>query len=154
MKILVAAGLAAGALLLSGCGQAAEIGGQAASAAASAAADEVGRQAGQAVEGAVGPVCDGLTQADNSLSALAQGKAETVAQAKKQVADAQANLDEGGAAESVATRAVVAGVTTALDGLAQSLAPLGDQALVPESVAATAKSITDTINKAQSSLGC
>lgn len=147
------AALAVCAVLTAGCGQAAEIGGQAASAAASAAADEVGRQAGQAVDGAVAPVCDGLRQADKSLSALAQGRAETVAEAKQQIADAQADLAQG-AAESVATAAVVAGVTTALEGLAESLAPLGDQAVVPESVTTSTKSVTDAIDTAQNSLGC
>lgn len=153
MKIALLLPLTVSALLLCGCGQVADIGGQAASAAASAAASEVGRQAGEAVDGAVGPVCQGLTRADKSLSALAQGKAETVAEAKKQIADAQADLDAG-AAESIATQAVLAGVTTALDGLSESLAPLGDEAVVPESVATTATTITDTIDKAQSSLGC
>lgn len=71
------------------------------------------------------PVCDGLRQGrQESLSALAQVRAETVAEAKQQIADAQADLAQG-AAESVATAAVVAGVTTALEGLAESLAPLG-----------------------------
>lgn len=153
MKFTSLAGLALFVALMAGCGQAAEIGGQAASAAASAAADEVGRQAGKAVDGAVAPVCEGLRQADNSLSALAQGRAETVAEAKQQIVDAQADLDQG-AAEAVATRAVVAGVTTALEGLAESLAPLGDQALVPESVTASTKSATDAIDAAQNSLGC
>lgn len=101
----------------------------------------------------MGPVCEALGQADKSLSALAQGRAETVAEAKKQIADAQANLDQG-AAESVATAAVVAGVTTALEGLAESLAPLGDQAVVPESFSASTKSVTDAIDTAQNSLGC
>jgi hypothetical protein len=113
---LVAASLTVGVMVLAGCGQAGEIAGQAATAAASAAAGEVGRQAEQAL----GPVCRELSRADKSLSALAQGKDQTVAEAKRQVADAQADLTGGSAAESIAAEAAVAGITSALDGLALS----------------------------------
>ena len=98
---------------------------------ASAAAGEVQRQADEAVGEALGPVCDGLNQAENSLSALAAGKAETVAEAKQQIADAQADLTDGSAAGAIASEAVVAGVSSALDGLAQSLAPHRDDNLKP-----------------------
>ena len=130
MKLALVPLLVTAALLLSGCGHASNIAGQAASAAASAAVSEAGRQAGEAVDAAVGPVCKGLKRAENSLSALAQGRAETVGEAKQQIADARADLQAGEAAESIGSQAALAGVTAALDGFAKSLAPLDDQAVV------------------------
>ena len=70
------------------------------------------------------------------------------------IADAQADLTDGSGAGAIASEAVVAGVSSALDGLAQSLAPLADDAVVPESVAGAATAVTDTIAQAQGTLGC
>lgn len=149
MRTALAAGLTVIALALSGCGQVSEIAGPAVSAASSEAA----RQGRQAIDGAVGPVCSTLKRADKSLSALAQGKGQTVAEAKRQIADAQADV-EAGAAESIATQAVLAGVASALDGLAGSLAPLNDDDLVPASVTSASEDVTAAIGQAQESLGC
>ncbi len=147
MKIMIVAGVAVATLVLTGCGaddgQLSDL--------ASQAASGVQKQASEAV---AGPVCDGLDKAETSLTSLAAGKAETVGQAKQQVADAQAGLDAAAQDASVASQAVLAGVSTALDGLTQSLASLKEDGAVPESIASASAAVDSTISKAQDSLGC
>lgn len=152
MKIMMVAGVAVAALALAGCGsdQAQDIAGQAASAAASGVQDKASEAVGQVT----GPVCDGLDQANENLASLAQGKAETVAQAKEQVAEAQANLEQTAAESTGASKVVLSTVSTAVDGLAQSLSALKDDAAVPESIASAAEAVESSISQAQGSLGC
>ena len=153
MKIGIVAGIAVAALALTGCGaddgQISDIASQAASAAASG----VQSQASEAVDALTGPVCEGLDQAGQSLASLAAGKADTVGR-PKQVAEAQSNLEQAAQDAPVASQAVLSGVSTALDGLTQSLASLKDDAAVPESIATASESVESTISQAQDSLGC
>lgn len=147
------AGAAVAVLAMAGCGAGDQVSGIA-SQAASAAASGVKDQASQAVDAMTGPVCDGLDQAAQSLPSLAESKATTVGEAKKQLAAAKSDLQQATEDATGPSAALLSGVTTALDGLSQSLNSLKDDAAVPESFSGALDGVESSITAAQDSLGC
>ncbi len=99
-------------------------------------------------------VCEGLTKAQKGLSSLTTTAPKTVGDAKRQVAEVQANIEQAIEDAPIAERAVLVGISQGLDGITQSLSAAKESADVPAAVTQAVDSVSSTIDTAATTVGC